>query len=223
MPLPALDGTFCRGCYTGHWWTLGGGDQTIWLLCRDKGRQATHLPHSFRGRHEVRQFCTLDIHEVYRLHSHDQHTFVPLLRRIFTMVIALVLLAFSFTNLIIEPIQEAIMTPQKIYTTPTTQSLKDGVAGENWSIIAVSKISVFQTCLFRTVTTCHWQFAKNYTFGDESKLHDAINVNAKWDNENGKSLASRWAGHSVWVATSFHLRHQKKLRAWRQHHCYEWV
>ena len=88
------------------------------------------------------------------------------------------------------------MTPQKIYTTPTTWSEDPGVAGENWSIVAVSKISVLQMCLFRTVTTCHWQFAR-YTFGDESKLHDAINVNAKWDNENGMSLASRGAGHSV--------------------------
>ena len=89
------------------------------------------------------------------------------------------------------------MTPQKIYSTPTTLSLKDDVVGENWSIVAVSKISVLQTCLFRRVTTCHWQFARNYTFGDESKLHDAINVNAKWDNENGMSLASRGAGHPV--------------------------
>ena len=89
------------------------------------------------------------------------------------------------------------MTPQKIYTTPTTSWPGDGVVGENWSIVAVSKISVLQTCLFRTVTTSHWQFARNHAFGDESKLHDAINVNAKWDNENGMSLASRGAGHSV--------------------------
>jgi hypothetical protein len=28
--------------------------------------------------------------------------------------------------------------------------------------------------LFKTVTTCRWQFARNDTFGEESKLHDAI-------------------------------------------------
>ena len=89
------------------------------------------------------------------------------------------------------------MTPQKIYSTPTTLSLKDDVVGENWSIVAVSKISVLQTCLFRTVATCHWQFARSYTVGDESKLRDAINVNAKWHNESGMLLASRGAGHSV--------------------------
>ena len=128
------------------------------------------------------------------MHSHDQHKFVPILRRIFTIVIALVLLAFSFTNLVIEPVQEAGMTPQKIYSTPTTLSLKDDVVGEHWSIVAVSKISVLQTCLFRTVTTCHWQFARSP--GDEESLRDAINV-AQWDNENGMLLASRGAGHSV--------------------------
>ena len=36
------------------------------------------------------------------------------------MVIAVVLLTFSFINLVIEPVQEADMTPQKIYMKPIT-------------------------------------------------------------------------------------------------------
>lgn len=95
--------------------------------------------------------------------SHDQHKFVPLLRRSFVTVIALVLLAFSFTNLVFGPVQEAAMSPYKIYTTPTTLTLNNpAVVGENWRIVAL---------------------ARNGTFGDESKLHEAINVNAQWDNK----------------------------------------
>ncbi|KIJ91264.1 hypothetical protein K443DRAFT_686171 [Laccaria amethystina LaAM-08-1] len=102
--------------------------------------------------------------------SHDQHKFVPFLRRIFTMVIAMVLLAFLFTNIIIEPAQEAGMTPQKIYITPNTAALNQDIVGENWSIVA---------------------FARNYMFGDKSRLHDAINVNAQWDNGNVSICAIR--------------------------------
>jgi hypothetical protein len=134
----------------------------------------------------VCQFCTLDIHKVHHLRSQDRHWFVLFLRRFFTIVIALALLAFSFTNLVLEPVQETGMTPQKIYTTAVfSRTIVDG----NWSIVAVSEIPVFQICLLRTVT-CHPQFARNDTFGNVSKLQDAITVNALWDNENGMSLAS---------------------------------
>jgi len=81
------------------------------------------------------------------------------------------------------------MTPQKIYTTPTDAVFFDNIVDENWSIIAVSKIPVWQLCLFRTVTACYRQFARNYAFGDESKLRDAINVNAWGDDEDGVLLS----------------------------------
>jgi hypothetical protein len=47
-----------------------------------------------------------------------------------------------------------------------------------------------QICFFRKVTTCHRQFAKSDTFGDVSKLQDAININARWSDTFGMSLAS---------------------------------
>ncbi|EDR07395.1 uncharacterized protein LACBIDRAFT_327869 [Laccaria bicolor S238N-H82] len=75
--------------------------------------------------------------------SHDQHKFVPLLRRSFVTVIALVLLAFSFTNLVFGPVQEAAMSPYKIYTTPTTLTLNNpAVVGENWRIVACSQLAI---------------------------------------------------------------------------------
>jgi len=79
--------------------------------------------------------------------------------------------------------------PQKIYATPTDAVFFDNIVDGNWSIVAVSKIPVWQLCLFRTVTTCYRQFARNYTFGDESKLRDAINVNAWEDDEDGVLLS----------------------------------
>lgn len=81
------------------------------------------------------------------------------------------------------------MTPQKIYTTPTDVTFIDKIFERNWSIIAVSKIPVWKLCFFRTVTTCHRQFARNDTFGHESKLRDAINVNAWRDHEDGVLLS----------------------------------
>jgi hypothetical protein len=93
-----------------------------------------------------------------------------------------------YTNLVLEPVQETATTPLKMYTTPSAAS-KNIVDG-NWSIVAVSKIPVLKICLSRTVTNSHWQIARNDTFGNESKLQDAINVNAGWDSENSKSLAS---------------------------------
>jgi hypothetical protein len=75
------------------------------------------------------------------LRSHDQHWFVFLLRRIFTIVIALALLAFSFTNLVLAPVEETGMTPQKIYTSEVSSNFKD-ITDANWSIIAVSEIPV---------------------------------------------------------------------------------
>jgi hypothetical protein len=129
------------------------------------------------------------IHKVHHLRSHDRHWFVFLLRRIFIIVIALALLAFSFTTLVLEPLQETATVPQKIYTTDATSSSKT-IDGGNWSIIAASKIPIFfQICLLRTVT-CLRQYARNDTFGDESILEDAISVNAHGDYANGKSLAS---------------------------------
>jgi hypothetical protein len=133
-------------------------------------------------------FCTLNIHKVHHLRSHDRHWFVFLLRRIFTIVIALALLAFSYTNLVLEPVEETATTPLKMYTAFSAFS-KD-IVDANWSIIAVSKIPILKICLSRTVKTCHRQFARNDTFGDTSKLQEAINVTARLDSENGKSLAS---------------------------------
>ena len=78
------------------------------------------------------------------------------------------------------------MMPQKIYTTPTNAVFFDNIVDGNWSIVAVSKIPVWQLCLFGTVTTCYRQFARNY---DESKLRDAINVNAWEDDEDGVLLS----------------------------------
>jgi hypothetical protein len=89
---------------------------------------------------------------------------------------------------VLEPVQETATMPLKMYTTASAASKK--IDDGNWSIIAVSKIPVLKISLSRTVTTFHRQFARNDTFGDESKLQDAINVNAQWDSENGKSLAS---------------------------------
>jgi hypothetical protein len=88
---------------------------------------------------------------------------------------------------VLEPVQEAGMTPQKIYTTPTDATFDNDIVDGNWTIIAVSKILV---CLFRTITTCYRQFARNYAFGDDSsKLRDAINVNAWGDYEDGVLLS----------------------------------
>ena len=134
------------------------------------------------------QFYTLNIHRVHHLCSHDRHWFVILLRRIFIIFIALALLAFSYTNLVLEPVQETGRTPQKMYTTASDAAIN--IVDGNWSIVAVSKISILQICLFRTVTICHLQFTRNDAFGDDSKLQDAINVNTLWDSENGMSLAS---------------------------------
>ena len=106
----------------------------------------------------------------------------------FTIFIALALLVFSYTNLVLEPVEETGKKPQKIYTTPWFSEYRD-VVGGNWSIVAVSKIPVVKICLFKTVTS-HRQFARNDMLGEESKLQDAINVTARWDNENGVSLAS---------------------------------
>ena len=164
-------------------------------------RTATSQPSTpwFPGSPSGVLICCLEIHKVHRLCSHDRHWFVLLLRRIFTIAIALALLAFSFTNLVLEPVQEAGMTPQKIYTTPAYTTFIHDIVDGNWSIVAVSKIPVWQLCSFRTVTTCYRQFARNDTFGDGSKLRDAINVNAWRDDQDGVLLSSHWAGHSVWV------------------------
>ena len=97
-----------------------------------------------------------------------------------------------FAHLVLDPVQEIGKIPQKIYTTPTDSRFSDNIAGGNWSIVVVSEIPVWQLCLFRTVTTCYRQFARNYTFGDESKLRDAISVSA-WpdsDGEDGVLLSS---------------------------------
>ena len=75
-----------------------------------------------------------------------------------------------------------------MYTTASDAAIN--IVDGNWSIVAVSKISILQICLFRTVTICHLQFTRNDAFGDDSKLQDAINVNTLWDSENGMSLAS---------------------------------
>jgi hypothetical protein len=88
---------------------------------------------------------------------------------------------------VLAPVEETGMTPQKIYT--STSDFED-INQVNWSIIAVSKIPVLQLCLFRTVTTCHRQFSRNDTFGDESKLQDAINVKVQGDYRGSMSLAS---------------------------------
>jgi hypothetical protein len=76
------------------------------------------------------------------LRSHDWHWFVFLLRRILTVAIALALLAFSFTYLVLKPVQEVGMMPQKIYTTPAYTRFANNIVDENWSIVAqaVSKI-----------------------------------------------------------------------------------
>jgi len=80
-----------------------------------------------------------DIHRIHHLRSHDRHWFVFSLRRFFTIVIALALLVFSFTNLVLEPVQESGATPHKLYmaSASTSKSIDIG----NWSIVAVSKIS----------------------------------------------------------------------------------
>ena len=157
MPLPALGDTFCGDCYTSCRWTLGGGDQTIWLLCAGNEHQASHLHLNFRGLNQVCQFCTLDdIHRIHRLRSHDRHWFVFSLRRFFTIVIALALLVFLFTNLVLEPVQETGATPHKLYMAPMPSvSINDeSVDDKNWSIIAVSE-KIFQIWLLRMVITCH--------------------------------------------------------------------
>ena len=87
-------------------------------------------------------------------HSHDQHWFVFLLRCFFTIIIALALLTYAFTNLVLEPIQETGMMPQKTYTTVVfSETIPDG----NWSIIAISSnISVlFANTFVQMVITCH--------------------------------------------------------------------
>ena len=43
------------------------------------------------------------------------------------------------------------MTPQKIYTTPAYSTFSDNIVDGNWSIVAVSRILVWQLCLLRTV------------------------------------------------------------------------
>ena len=90
----------------------------------------------------------------------------------------------------IDPVQEIGKMPQKIYTTPTYLRFSDKIVGGNWSIVAVSEIPVWQLCSFRTVTNCYRQFARNDTFGDESKLRDAISVSAWPDGEDGVLLSS---------------------------------
>ena len=49
----------------------------------------------------------------------------------------LVLLAFTFRNLVIEPVEETGKTPQKMYTSAAPN---EGIGPVNWTIIAVSKI-----------------------------------------------------------------------------------
>ena len=52
----------------------------------------------------------------------------------------------------LEPIQETGAMPEKLYTAP---AFREGIDDENWSIITVSKISVFQICFLRMVITFH--------------------------------------------------------------------
>ena len=100
------------------------------------------------------------------------------------------LLAVLFTNLVLEPVHETGMTPQKSFTTSTLPYPflleADNI---NWSIIPVSRIFVLKMCLFRTITACRWQIFVDI-LNEESKLHDAIQVEAIWNDESGMSLAS---------------------------------
>ena len=65
------------------------------------------------------------------------------------------LLAFLFTNLVLEPIHETGMAPVKLYTTrDLPYSRKINVV--QWTIIAVSELIMVQMFLFRIVTVYHW-------------------------------------------------------------------
>ena len=116
--------------------------------------------------------------------------FVFLLRSSGIVVVVISLLAVMFTNLVLEPVLETGMTPQKLSTTsalPYPFLLEaDNI---NWSIIPVSKIFALQMCLFRTIIACRWQIFVDM-LNEESKLQDAVQVEAIWDNESGMSLAS---------------------------------
>lgn len=91
----------------------------------------------FRVLPQVCQFCPLDICKAHRLRSCDQHWLFFLLRRSLGIIIALLLLAFTFTNLVIKPIEETGKTPQKMYTSAAPN---ENIGLANWTIVAVSKI-----------------------------------------------------------------------------------
>jgi len=57
---------------------------------------------------------------------------------------------------VLEPVQETAATPHKLYMAPAPSvSISDeSVDDKNWSIVAVSKISLFDMFL-TTVITCH--------------------------------------------------------------------
>ena len=124
-----------------------------------------------------------------QVHSRDRHWLLFLLRSSGILVVAISLLAVLFTNLVLEPLQEIGMTPMKLVTTSMFPS---GFEDDNinWRIILVSEIFVLKMCLFRTVTTCCWQIYYSDTLNEESKLPDAVQVKAIWNNESGTSLAS---------------------------------
>jgi hypothetical protein len=71
------------------------------------------------------------------LRSWDRHWLFLLLRRSLSIIIALVLLAFTFTNLVIEPVEETGKTPQKMYTSAAPN---EDIGPANWTVVAVSKI-----------------------------------------------------------------------------------
>jgi hypothetical protein len=79
--------------------------------------------------------------------SHDQHWFVFLLRSSGIVVVGISLLAVFFLKLVLEPVQETGLPPQKVFTTsvlPYRFILETDTI--NWSIIPVSKIFVICVC-----------------------------------------------------------------------------
>jgi hypothetical protein len=82
------------------------------------------------------------------------------------------------------------MTPLKMFSTRVFPSpVVFGTDTITWNIIPVRKIFVLQMYSFRTVTACRWQVFFDI-FDQGSELHDAVQVEALWDNESGMSLAS---------------------------------